>query len=62
VPSSHDQNNRDPWLLVGVEHEVEELACPRAEVGPQAADSARRVAEELIARGHFRFSKVLNAT
>ncbi len=48
------------WLLLGVENDAMELL--RQALGsnnPEAALGARRLAEDLIARGHFGFRAVL---
>lgn len=54
------EGDREKWLLLGVESDAMELL--RQAMGttnPEAAMSARRLAEELIARGHFGFRALL---
>ena len=53
------EGDQDRMLLVGVERETEELLT-HALSSPAAAASARRVTEELIARGHFRYRRLLD--
>jgi hypothetical protein len=54
------EGDRDRWLLLGVENDA--MALLRQAMGsnnPEAALGARRLAEELIARGHFGFRALL---
>jgi hypothetical protein len=54
------EGDRERWLLLGVENDSMELL--RQALGsnnPEAVLSARRLTEELIARGHFGFRAVL---
>jgi len=54
------EGDRAHWLLLGVESDAMELS--RQALGsnnPEAVRSARRLAEELIAREHFRFRALL---
>jgi hypothetical protein len=46
-------------VLVGVEGVAEKLLAHALNSTPEAAASARRLIEELIARGHFGFRNVL---
>lgn len=53
------EGDRERWLLMGVENNAMELL--RQALGsnnPEAVLSARRLAEELIARGHFGFRAI----
>jgi hypothetical protein len=52
--------DRERWLLLAVENDAMELLrqALRSD-NPEAALSARRLAEELIARGHFGFRAIL---
>ena len=54
------EGDRERWLLLGVENDAMELLrqALRSD-NPDAAPSARRLAEELIARGHFGFRALL---
>ncbi|MGC8761736.1 MAG: hypothetical protein ACP5VC_17400 [Bryobacteraceae bacterium] len=48
------EGDRERWLLLGVENDAMELLRRALRSNnPEAAISARRLAEELIARGHF---------
>jgi hypothetical protein len=54
------EGDRDRWLLLGVENDA--MALLRQAMGsnnPETALGARRLAEELIARGHFGFRALL---
>jgi hypothetical protein len=54
------EGDRERWLLLGVESDAMELLRKALESNnPEAVRSARRLAEELIARGHFGFRAVL---
>jgi len=54
------EGDRDRWLLLGVENDATELLRQALRSNnPEAALSARRLAEELIARGHFGFRAIL---
>jgi len=55
------EGDRDGWVLIGVEKEAETLLAHALNGSPGAAASAHRATEELIARGHFGFRKVLAA-
>ncbi len=54
------EGDRDRWLLVGVEKETSELLTLALNSGT-SRDPARRLIEDLIARGHFGFRTLLNA-
>lgn len=54
------EGDRERWLLLGVENDAMELL--RQALGsnnPEAVFSARRLTEELIARGHFGFRSLI---
>jgi hypothetical protein len=54
------EGDRDRWLLLGVENDAMELLRQALRSNnPEAVVSARRLAEDLIARGHFGFRAVL---
>ncbi len=54
------EGDRERWLLLGVESDaIELLRSALNSNNPDAALSARRLAEELIARGHFGFRTLL---
>ncbi len=54
------EGDRERWLLLGVESDAIELLRRALNSNkPDAALSARRLAEELIARGHFAFRTLL---
>jgi hypothetical protein len=54
------EGDRERWLLLGVENDAMELLRKALRSNnPDAALSARRLAEELIARGHFGFRAIL---
>ncbi len=56
------KGDRDGWLLLGVENDAMELLRQALESNnPEAALGARRLAEELIARGHFGFRDLLKS-
>ncbi|HEV2990199.1 MAG TPA: hypothetical protein VG759_17275 [Candidatus Angelobacter sp.] len=49
----------DRWLLVGVEQQAEDIIA-YALADPKARDSAIGLVEELIARGHYHFRRLLS--
>jgi hypothetical protein len=54
------EGDRERWLLLGVENDAMELLRQALRgSNPEAVLSARRLTEELIARGHFGFRAVL---
>lgn len=54
------EGDRERWLLLGIENDAMELLRQALRGNnPEAVVSARRLAEELIARGHFGFRAVL---
>jgi hypothetical protein len=54
------EGDRDRWLLLGVENDAMALLRQAMESNnPAAVLGARRLAEELIARGHFGFRVLL---
>jgi hypothetical protein len=54
------EGDREHWLLLGVENEAREVIRLALESNvPEAAMSARHLAENLIARGHFGFRNLL---
>ncbi len=52
------EGNTDRWLLVGVEKEAEDILT-HALASPAARDSGLALIQELMARGHYGFRKVL---
>lgn len=52
------QGNTDRWLLVGVEKEAEDILTHTL-ASPAARDSGLALIQELMARGHYGFRKVL---
>jgi hypothetical protein len=54
------EGDRDRWLVIGVEGDAQELLrLALLSNHPDAALSARRLIEELIAKGHFQFRRLL---
>jgi hypothetical protein len=54
------EGDRERWLLLGVEKRNHGAVAPALRSdNPKAALSAQRLAEELIARGHFGFRAIL---
>lgn len=54
------EGDRERWLLLGIENDAMELLRQALRSNnPEAVVSARRLAEELIARGHFGFRALL---
>ncbi|HEY3132714.1 MAG TPA: hypothetical protein VGL91_24905 [Acidobacteriota bacterium] len=55
------QDSKDEWLLVGVETEVDEILRTALQ-SPDAgtAQLGARIVEDLIARGHFGFRRLLS--
>jgi transcriptional regulator with XRE-family HTH domain len=61
--SPTDINDRDieAWLLVGMENEAERaIQLARDSNNPEVVTAARRLVEELIARGHLGFKKLVS--
>jgi hypothetical protein len=55
------EGDRERWLLLGVENDAKQiLKLALSSNDPEASLSARRLTEELIARGHFGFRTLLN--
>jgi hypothetical protein len=54
------EGDRDRWLLAGIQNAAEKvLRVALGSNNPEAATSAGRLTEELIARGHFEFRRIL---
>lgn len=57
------EGDRERWLLLGVEDDAQKvLKLALGSNNPDASLSARRLTEELIARGHFGFRALLSQT
>jgi hypothetical protein len=54
------EGDNDRWMLVGIESDAMNLLRTALNSNnPEATQAARRLVEELIARGHFAFRRLL---